>query len=136
MDKKIYLNSFFSASIAIFAPLFIWGNTLSHIPWIFQKLEMNNSTLGYLFMIFSLVQLFFSQLSGRLIIPNLGSRISLVIGLVVFSSTPIFFVFSNSITFFLFASVPAGIGFGIINTTATAVTSVAENKTNKILQTY
>ncbi len=136
MDKKIYLNSFFSASIAVFVPLFIWGNTLSHIPWIFQKLEMNNSTLGYLFMIFSLVQLFFSQLSGRLIIPNLGSRISLVIGLVVFSSTPIFFVFSNSITFFLFASVPAGIGFGIINTTATAVTSVAENKTNKILQTY
>jgi fucose permease len=37
---------------------------------------------------------------------------------------------------FLFAAVPAGIGFGIINTTATAVTSVAENKTNKILQTY
>ena len=103
MDNKIYLNSFFSASIAIFVPLFIWGNTLSHIPWIFQKLEMNNSILGYLFMIFSLVQLLFSQLSGRLIIPYLGSRNSLVIGLIVFSSTPIFFVFSNSITLFLFA---------------------------------
>ena len=136
MNKKIYLNSFYSASLAVFAPLFIWGNTLSHIPWIFQKLEMNNSTLGYLFMIFSVVQLVFSQLAGRVIVPNLGSRFSLVIGLIVFSSTPIFFVFSNSINFFLFAAVPAGIGFGIINTTATAVTSVAENKTNKILQTY
>ena len=136
MDKKIYLNSFYSASLAVFAPLFIWGNTLSHIPWIFQKLEMNNSTLGYLFMIFSVVQLVFSQLAGRVIVPNLGSRFSLVIGLIVFSFTPIFFVFSNSINLFLFAAVPAGIGFGIINTTATAVTSVAENKTNKILQTY
>ena len=136
MDKKIYLNSFYSASLAVFAPLFIWGNTLSHIPWIFQKLEMNNSTLGYLFMIFSVVQLVFSQLAGRVIVPNLGSRFSLVIGLIVFSCTPIFFVFSNSINLFLFAAVPAGIGFGIINTTATAVTSVAENKTNKILQTY
>lgn len=136
MDKKIYLNSFYSASLAVFAPLFIWGNTLSHIPWIFQKLEMNNSTLGYLFMIFSVVQLVFSQLAGRVIVPNLGSRFSLVIGLIFFSSTPIFFVFSNSINLFLFAAVPAGIGFGIINTTATAVTSVAENKTNKILQTY
>ena len=136
MNKKIYLNSFYSASLAVFAPLFIWGNTLSHIPWIFQKLEMSNSTLGYLFMIFSIVQLVFSQLAGRLIVPNLGSRFSLVIGVIVFSSTPIFFVFLNSINFFLFAAVPAGIGFGIINTTATAVTSVAENKTNKILQTY
>ena len=136
MDKKIYLNSFYSASLAVFAPLFIWGNTLSHIPWIFQKLEMNNSTLGYLFMIFSVVQLVFSQLAGRVIVPNLGSRFSLVIGLIVFSCTPIFFVFSNSINLFLFAAVPAGIGFGIINTTATAVTSVAENKINKILQTY
>ena len=136
MNKKIYLNSFYSASLAVFAPLFIWGNTLSHIPWIFQKLEMNNSTLGYLFMIFSVVQLVFSQLAGRVIVPNLGSRFSLVIGLIVFSCTPIFFVFSNSINLFLFAAVPAGIGFGIINTTATAVTSVAENKTNKILQTY
>ena len=136
MDKKIYLNSFYSASLAVFAPLFIWGNTLSHIPWIFQKLDMSNSTLGYLFMIFSVVQLVFSQLAGRLIVPNLGSRFSLVIGVIVFSSTPIFFVFLNSINFFLFAAVPAGIGFGIINTTATAVTSVAENKTNKILQTY
>ena len=136
MDKKIYLNSFYSASLAVFAPLFIWGNTLSHIPWIFQKLEMNNSTLGYLFMIFSVVQLVFSQLAGRVIVPNLGSRFSLVTGLIVFSCTPIFFVFSNSINLFLFAAVPAGIGFGIINTTATAVTSVAENKTNKILQTY
>ena len=136
MDKKIYLNSFYSASLAVFAPLFIWGNTLSHIPWIFKKLEMNNSTLGYLFMIFSVVQLVFSQLAGRVIVPNLGSRFSLVIGLIVFSCTPIFFVFSNSINLFLFAAVPAGIGFGIINTTATAVTSVAENKTNKILQTY
>ena len=136
MNKKIYLNSFYSASLAVFAPLFIWGNTLSHIPWIFQKLDMSNSTLGYLFMIFSVVQLVFSQLAGRLIVPNLGSRFSLVIGVIVFSSTPIFFVFLNSINFFLFAAVPAGIGFGIINTTATAVTSVAENKTNKILQTY
>ena len=136
MNKKIYLNSFYSASLAVFAPLFIWGNTLSHIPWIFQKLEMNNSTLGYLFMIFSVVQLVFSQLAGRVIVPNLGSRFSLVIGLIVFSCTPIFFVFSNSINLFLFAAVPAGIGFGIINTTATAVTSVAENKINKILQTY
>ena len=136
MDKKIYLNSFYSASLAVFAPLFIWGNTLSHIPWIFQKLEMNNSTLGYLFMIFSVVQLVFSQLAGRVIVPSLGSRSSLVIGLIVFSCTPIFFVFSNSINLFLFAAVPAGIGFGIINTTATAVTSVAENKTKKILQTY
>ena len=136
MDKKIYLNSFYSASLAVFAPLFIWGNTLSHIPWIFKKLEMNNSTLGYLFMIFSVVQLVFSQLAGRVIVPNLGSRFSLVTGLIVFSCTPIFFVFSNSINLFLFAAVPAGIGFGIINTTATAVTSVAENKTKKILQTY
>ena len=136
MNKKIYLNSFYSASLAVFAPLFIWGNTLSHIPWIFQKLQMNNSTLGYLFMIFSVVHLLFSQFAGRVIVPKLGSRFSLVIGLIVFSSTPIFFVFSNSINLFLFAAVPAGIGFGIINTTATAVTSVAENKTNKILQTY
>ena len=41
MEKQLYLNSFFSASISIFVPVFIWGNTVSHFPWIIEKLDFS-----------------------------------------------------------------------------------------------
>ena len=136
MEKKLHFNSFIAASIAIFIPIFIWGNTVSHFPWIIEKLDFTNSTIGFLLMYFSIVQLIASQTAGRLIIPAIGTRNTLIIGIIIFSISPITFGLSNSKTLFLLSCLPTGIGFGMVQTTTTIITRNAEEKTGLILQTY
>ena len=91
MEKLLYLNSFFSASISIFVPVFIWGNTVSHFPWIIEKLDFSNRTIGFLLMYFSIVQLIASLMAGRIIVPKIGTRNTLVIGTLIYSFSPITF---------------------------------------------
>ena len=136
MQKKLHFNSFIAASIAIFIPIFIWGNTVSHFPWIIEKLKFTNSTIGFLLMYFSIVQLIASQTAGRIIIPKIGTRNTLLIGIIIFSISPITFGLSNSKTLFLLSCFPTGIGFGMVQTTTTIITRNAEEKTGLILQTY
>ena len=136
MENKLHFNSFISASIAIFIPIFIWGNTVSHFPWIIEKLNFTNSTIGFLLMYFSIIQLISSQTTGRVIIPKIGTRNTLIIGIIIFSISPITFGLSNSKTLFLLSCFPTGIGFGMVQTTTTIITKNAEEKTGLILQTY
>ena len=136
MEKKLHFNNFISASIAIFIPIFIWGNTVSHFPWIIEKLDFTNSTIGFLLMYFSIIQLISSQTAGRIIIPKIGTRNTLIIGIIIFSISPITFGLSNSKTLFLLSCFPTGIGFGLVQTTTTIITRNAEEKTGLILQTY
>lgn len=136
MEKKLHFNNFISASIAIFIPIFIWGNTVSHFPWIIEKLDFTNSTIGFLLMYFSIIQLISSQTAGRIIIPKIGTRNTLIIGIIIFSISPITFGLSNSKTLFLLSCLPTGIGFGLVQTTTTIITRNAEEKTGLILQTY
>ena len=136
MQKKLHFNSFIAASIAIFIPIFIWGNTVSHFPWIIEKLDFTNSTIGFLLMYFAIIQLIASQTAGRLIIPKIGTRNTLIIGIIIFSISPITFGLSNSKTLFLLSCFPTGIGFGMVQTTTTIATRNAEEKTGLILQTY
>lgn len=135
MEKKLYFNSFYSACLSLFTPAFIWGNTVSHFPWIIEKMDFANTTIGFFLMFFSIIQLISSQLAGRVMVPKFGSRNTLLIGVLFFSLSPITFGLSNNIYFFLLSGLPTGIGFGFIFTTTTAVTKIAEEKTNKILQT-
>ena len=136
MQKKLHFNSFIAASIAIFIPIFIWGNTVSHFPWIIEKLNFTNSTIGFLLMYFSIIQLIASQTAGRIIIPKIGTRNTLIIGIIIFSISPITFGLSNSKTLFLLSCFPTGIGFGMVQTTTTIITRNAEEKTGLILQAY
>ena len=135
MEKKLYFNSFYSACLSLFTPAFIWGNTVSHFPWIIEKMDFANTTIGFFLMFFSVIQLISSQLAGRVMVPKFGSKNTLLIGVLFFSLSPITFGLSNNIYFFLLSGLPTGIGFGFIFTTTTAVTKIAEEKTNKILQT-
>ena len=136
MENKLYFNSFYSACLSLFTPAFIWGNTVSHFPWIIEKMDFANTTIGFFLMFFSVIQLISSQLAGRIMVPKFGSRNTLLMGVLFFSLSPITFGLSNNIYFFLLSGLPTGIGFGFIFTTTTAVTKIAEEKTNKILQTF
>ena len=71
METKIYNNAFISACISIFIPLFVWGNIIAFLPRLVNNLKLPDSTLGFLFMFFAMMQIIVSQISGRIIIPKI-----------------------------------------------------------------
>ena len=91
METRAYNNAFISACISIFIPLFIWGNVIAFLPWLVKKLELPDSTLGFLFMIFAGMQITVSQISGRVIIPRIGSKKTLALGMLIISTGAILF---------------------------------------------
>ena len=90
-DHKIYIHAFISACITIFIPMFVWGNIIAFLPWLVNKLNLLDSSLGFLFMLFAMMQIILSQISGRLIIPKIGSKKNTSYRNVNFFYLPIFF---------------------------------------------
>ena len=134
MEEKVYNKAFISACISIFIPLFVWGNIIAFLPWLVRSLQLPDSTLGFLFMVFALNQILVSQITGRIIIPKIGSRKTLIIGMLIFATSPFFFGLASNNIFFIISSFPTGIAMGMIFPTCTAITGLVEEKTKKILQ--
>ena len=134
METKIYNNAFISACISIFIPLFVWGNIIAFLPWLVNNLKLPDSTLGFLFMFFAMMQIIVSQISGRIIIPKIGSKKTLALGMLIFATSPFFFGLAYNNYSFILSSIPTGIALGLIFPTCTAITGLVELKTKKILQ--
>ena len=108
-DQKIYINAFISACISIFIPLFVWGNIIAFLPWLANELNLLDSSLGFLFMTFALMQIIVSQISGRVIIPKLGSKKTQALGMLVFAICPFAFGLAYNNFTFILAALPTGI---------------------------
>ena len=133
-EQKIYIHAFISACISIFIPLFVWGNIIAFLPWLANKFNLLDSSLGFFFMFYAMMQIIVSQISGRFIIPKIGSKKTQALGMLIFSTHTILLGLAyNNLTFIL-SSLPAGIALGLMFPTCTAITGVAEEKTKKILQ--
>ena len=133
-EQKIYIHAFISACISIFIPLFVWGNIIAFLPWLANKFNLLDSSLGFFFMFYAMMQIIVSQISGRFIIPKIGSKKTQALGMLIFSTHTILLGLAyNNLTFIL-SSLPAGIALGLMFPTCTALTGVAEEKTKKILQ--
>ena len=133
-EQKIYIHAFISACISIFIPLFVWGNIIAFLPWLANKFNLLDSSLGFFFMFYAMMQIIVSQISGRFIIPKIGSKKTQALGMLIFSTHTILLGLAyNNLTFIL-SSLPAGIALGLMFPTCTALTGIAEEKTKKILQ--
>ena len=85
-------------------------------------------------MTFALMQIVVSQISGRVIIPKLGSKKTQALGMLVFAICPFAFGLAYNNFTFILAALPTGIALGLMFPTCTAITGLAEEKTKKILQ--
>ncbi len=133
-EKKILQRAFIASCVAIFIPLYVWGNIIAYLPYLANKLNLPDSTLGFLFMCFAIAQIIMSQIAGKKIIPIIGSTQTIIIGILIFSISPLIFGLASNSKIFLIASLPTGIALGMIFPTCTAITGLVELKTNKILQ--
>jgi len=132
-DNKSNNRTIFSCFLGAFLMLFQIGVYFVYIPWNIERLQISESELGLGLLVFGISNLISNQISGRYIVPNIGTRNSMVLGLFIIAFCPLILVSAPNYSSFLLAYIPFGIGVGLFHPSAQSQISMIENKTSRII---
>ena len=127
--RKALISCFQSA----FFVLFLLGIYFVHVPWNIQRLNISESQLGIGILVFGVANFIFNQITGRVLIPKFGTKNSMIIGIIIFSASPLLLVSALDYTSFLISWIPLGIGIGLFMPSAQTQISLIELKAKRIL---
>ena len=140
MEKKISLeqsNAFnkgvYATLLGAFLVLFQIGIYFVYIPWNAERLQITEAEIGIGLFAFGLLNLIGNQISGRLIVPKIGTKNSIVIGLLGIAYCPLFLILAPSYYWFLIASMPLGFFVGLFSPSSQSQISMIESKTSRVL---
>jgi len=134
MDQN---NNFWKARTTCFQGsfflLFIIGTYFVHIPWNIERLNISESELGIGILIFGISNFVSNQLTGRLIVPLIGTTKSMAIGISIISFCPFLLISAPNYELFLLSWIPFGAAVGLYVPSAQTQISLIESKTSKII---
>ena len=140
MEKKISLeqsNAFdkgvYATLLGAFLVLFQIGIYFVYIPWNAERLQITEAEIGIGLFAFGLLNLIGNQISGRLIVPKIGTKNSIVIGLLGIAYCPLLLILAPSYYWFLIASMPLGFFVGLFSPSSQSQISMIESKTSRVL---
>ena len=126
-------RTLYSCFLGAFLMLFQIGVYFVYIPWNIDRLQISESELGLGLLVFGISNLISNQISGRYIVPNIGTKNSMVLGLFIIAFCPLILVSAPNYSSFLLAYIPFGIGVGLFHPSAQSQISMIENKTSRII---
>ena len=131
------LNTYWKARIPCFQGAFflllIVGIYFVHIPWNMERLNISESELGIGIFIFGVSNFFSNQITGRLIVPLIGTTKSMALGIGLISFCPYLLISAPNYDLFLLSWIPFGISVGLYVPSAQTQISLIEQKTSKII---
>ena len=140
MEKKISLEQsdafnkgVYATLLGAFLVLFQIGIYFVYIPWNAERLQITEAEIGIGLFAFGLLNLIGNQISGRLIVPKIGTKNSIVIGLLGIAYCPLFLILAPSYYWFLIASMPLGFFVGLFSPSSQSQISMIESKTSRVL---
>ena len=113
--------------------LFIVGIYFVHIPWNIERLGISELELGIGILIFGISNFVSNQLTGRLIVPLIGTTKSMAIGISIISFCPFLLISAPNYELFLLSWIPFGAAVGLYVPSAQTQISLIESKTSKII---
>ncbi len=116
-----------------FLLMFIIGTYFVHIPWNMDRLNISESQLGFGIFIFGIFNFFSNQISGRLIVPKIGTTNTIILGIIIFAFCPLLLISVPNYSSFLISWIPFGIAIGLLFPTMQTQISIIEEKTSKIV---
>ncbi len=128
LNKAVY-TCFLGALLMLFQI----GVYFVYIPWNVERLQISESELGLGLLVFGISNLISNQVSGRYIVPNIGTKNSMALGLLIIAFCPFTLVSAPNYLLFLLAYIPLGIGVGLFHPSAQSQISMIENKTSRII---
>jgi len=102
-ENKSNNRTIFSCFLGAFLMLFQIGVYFVYIPWNIERLQISESELGLGLLVFGISNLISNQISGRYIVPNIGTKNSMVLGLFIIAFCPLILVSAPNYSSFLLA---------------------------------
>jgi len=132
-ESKSFNKGIYTVFLSAFLVLFQIGIYFVYIPWNAERLEITEAEIGIGLLVFGISNLIGNQTSGRLIVPRIGTKNSIAIGILGVAYCPLFLILSPSYLWFLLVYIPFGFFVGLFAPSAQAQISMIESKTSVIL---
>ncbi|MDC3156281.1 MFS transporter [Pelagibacteraceae bacterium] len=131
---NIYLKAKVACLVGISFPMIMWVFMLGHIPIIYKKLELSETSWGIFLLIFGLIQILTGQICSRLITPRFGTKLMMFIGILLLSISFLIIIYITNYISFLIIACLFGISLGLIMPSTNSHLSLIEEQTKEILQ--
>ena len=132
-EIKAYDRGIYATFLGAFLVLFQIGIYFVYIPWNAERLQITEAEIGLGLFAFGLLNLIGNQVSGRLIVPKIGTKNSIVIGLLGIAYCPLLLILAPSYHWFLIAFMPFGFFVGLFSPSSQSQISMIESKTSRVL---
>ena len=132
-ETKAYDRGIYATFLGAFLVLFQIGIYFVYIPWNAERLQITEAEIGLGLFAFGLLNLIGNQISGRLIVPKIGTKNSIVIGLLGIAYCPLLLILAPSYHWFLIAFMPFGFFVGLFSPSSQSQISMIESKTSRVL---
>ena len=132
-QSKAYDNGVYATFLGAFLVLFQIGIYFVYIPWNAERLQITEAEIGMGLFAFGILNLIGNQISGRLIVPKIGTKNSIVIGLLGIAYCTLLLILSPNYYWFLISFMPFGFFVGLFSPSSQSQISMIESKTSRIL---
>jgi len=132
-QSKAYDKGVYATFLGAFLVLFQIGIYFVYIPWNAERLQITEAEIGMGLFAFGILNLIGNQISGRLIVPKIGTKNTIVIGLLGIAYCPLLLILSPNYYWFLISFMPFGFFVGLFSPSSQSQISMIESKTSRIL---
>ncbi|MDC6448134.1 MFS transporter [Alphaproteobacteria bacterium] len=136
MDHKTFKRATFAVILCSSYPMLIVGCYFGLIPWNMERLQIDESDLGFAILTFGVSFLISNQVVGRFLVPKFGTKKIMTIGIVIISFSNIVLVSAPEYYILLLAHIPAGIGWGSSGPIGAIHAQLIEKHSGKIISPY
>ena len=132
-ETKAYDRGIYATFLGAFLVLFQIGIYFVYIPWNAERLQITEAEIGLGLFAFGLLNLIGNQVSGRIIVPKIGTKNSIVIGLLGIAYCPLLLILAPSYHWFLNAFMTFGFFVCLFSPSSQSQISMIESKTSRVL---
>ena len=135
-NSKIYFRALVSCMQNAYIFFFTLGIYFVYIPWNLERLQLAETDLGLWLFIFGVVNLISNQITGRIIVPKIGTKNIIMIGTVILAFCPYLLVVVDTYFSFMLVAFPFGAAIGFVIPSNQTQVSNIENKTIKFIPLF
>ena len=136
MDQKTFRRATFAVILCSSYPMLVVGCYFGLIPWNMERLQIDESDLGFAILMFGVSFLISNQVAGRFLVPKFGTKKIMAIGIVIISLSNIVLVSAPEYYILILAHIPAGIGWGSSGPIGGIHAQLIEKHSGKIISPY
>ena len=136
MDKKTFRKATIAVVICSSYPMLVVGCYFGLIPWNIERLNIDESDLGFAILTFGIFFLISNQIAGRILVPKFGTKIVMTLAMTIISFSTFLLVTLPEYYMLLLASIPAGLGWGSSGPIGSIHAQLIERHSGRIIAPY